>query len=538
MTRIIAFNFVVFLSWQTILLNYIAAQDEILYCKIRNGEEEIHLTWKKTKQLLANENLPIWIANHRKENLNILSSTVEHELKRNFIKENIGNFIFYHDEEKSSAVVFREETKTIHGIIDTRYLIQNLPINECNLGHKVGGDYVIHNEINIDFHKDIKPLDLSVPHNEKNKFKNGKCSRFSLSRNPNKRQRLDDDSDEGKVTTFYPEILLFVPYDVVNSMKDIDSENYLTMIVWQYIIFFNSIDMMFAKLSTENIKIHINLAGIVIEGERNVFSFMKPVNHATPNQYLRYFDVHLTLRSTWQYMQTNRDTFPEDSFDYIFISTSDILWSDIKNERIPGLSGVLNIYAGRKSQSPNRNLLTSAIYKRAPCDFVIASHEIAHLMSIHHEAVSKGYHNDRTQCYAVMTTDGFYCQACLKWSDQSVKELEIYSRTNRNRCFLLNTPRSLYPHGNIMRTLSPSQQCRCYGFEPRFQINSVDNLDEVPETDCNQNLICGRAPHQVNTILPLDGTPCAANKVCWNKVCQDISNVPLLGLLEQMKNKK
>ncbi|KAK0090417.1 hypothetical protein PV325_000699 [Microctonus aethiopoides] len=514
------------------------AQDEILYGKIRNGEEEIHLTWKKTKQFLANENLPIWIAKNRKENFNEISSTVEHELKRNFIKENIGNFIFYHDEEKSSAIVYHKDTKTIHGIIDTRYIIEDLPINECNLGHQVGGDYVKLRDTNIDFHKDIKPLDLSMPHNEKNKFKNEKCSKFCSSENPNKRQRIYENSDKEQVTTFYPEILLFVPYDVVHNMKDIDSDNYLTMIVWHYIKFFNSIDMIFSKLSTENIKIHINLAGIVIEGERRVFSFMQPVNHPTPNQFLRYFNVELMLKSTSQYINENRDIFPEDSFDFVFISTNNILWSDTKNSKVLGLSGVPNIYAGRKSQLPNQMLLAAAIHKGARCEFITASHEIAHLMTIHHESVRKGYRNHMTQCYAIMTTDGYYCQDCLKWTNQNVKSLEIYSRTNRNRCFLLNSPRSLHPHGTIMRALLPSQQCRCYGYESRFQTDSGDNLDEVLQTDCNQNLMCGRAPQQVDTILPLDGTPCAANKVCWNKACQDTSNLLILGLLEEIKNEK
>lgn len=48
---------------------------------------------------------------------------------------------------------------------------------------------------------------------------------------------------------------------------------------------------------------------------------MKPVNHPTPNQFLRYFDIDLMLKSTSEYINANRDTFPEDSFDFIFIST-------------------------------------------------------------------------------------------------------------------------------------------------------------------------------------------------------------------------
>lgn len=49
-------------------------------------------------------------------------------------------------------------------------------------------------------------------------------------------------------------------------------------------------------------------------------------------------------------------------------------------------------------------------------------------MTIRHESVHKGYRNHMTQCYAIMTTDGHYCQDCLKWTNENVKNLEIYSR--------------------------------------------------------------------------------------------------------------
>ncbi|KAK0072419.1 hypothetical protein PV326_000095, partial [Microctonus aethiopoides] len=50
---------------------------------------------------LTNENLPVWTAN-----LSPDGSSVKHKLKPNLIKEDIGEFVMYHDVEQSSAVVY------------------------------------------------------------------------------------------------------------------------------------------------------------------------------------------------------------------------------------------------------------------------------------------------------------------------------------------------------------------------------------------------------------------------------------------------
>lgn len=63
----------------------------------------------------------------------------------------------------------------------------------------MGGNYIKQRGTNIDFHKDIKPLDLSMPHNKKNKFKNGKSSKFCLSENPNKHRRINDNCELPKI---------------------------------------------------------------------------------------------------------------------------------------------------------------------------------------------------------------------------------------------------------------------------------------------------------------------------------------------------
>lgn len=63
------------------------------------------------------------------------------------------------------------------------------------------------------------------------------------------------------------------------------------------------------------------------------------------------------------------------------------------------------------------------------------------------------------------------------------------SREHINRCFFLNEPRSLHPHGYPIRTLSPSQQCDCYGYEP-WPGTNVRIFQYIPffQYDTNQHI--------------------------------------------------
>lgn len=56
---------------------------------IKDGETEIHLNFVRTKRLLANEYLPVWIAKGEKQtSCKNTFGTVQHELKKNVCKYN------------------------------------------------------------------------------------------------------------------------------------------------------------------------------------------------------------------------------------------------------------------------------------------------------------------------------------------------------------------------------------------------------------------------------------------------------------------
>ncbi|KAK0180107.1 hypothetical protein PV327_005782 [Microctonus hyperodae] len=56
----------------------------------------------------------------------------------------VGDFITYHDVEKSSAVVYFKKGNFFNGLVDTRFIISQLPLN--NIGRvayfEVGGPYI------------------------------------------------------------------------------------------------------------------------------------------------------------------------------------------------------------------------------------------------------------------------------------------------------------------------------------------------------------------------------------------------------------
>ncbi|KAK0180215.1 hypothetical protein PV327_005881 [Microctonus hyperodae] len=405
-----------FLSlWPLIFCTCIIAEKDILNCMIKDGETEINLNFIKTKQLLANEHLPVWIAKAREQ------SAYQHEI-------------------------------------------------------------------------------------------------------PTKRQRLDETSDKIPATIFYPEILIFVPYDLIESIQDLHPNNVLTTSVAHFITYFNSVDMLLAILSTDYIKIYLNLAGIVFEDKSNVFDFMEPIHVPSdedPSKKIRYLNARRTLDLVPAYIKANRDIFSHDSFDFYFIPSKIELWSTSLNNEIEGLSGMQEIFVRRLTLS-DECASGFIVYHNNLCEYMTAAHELAHLLDIDHDSDEKGYCDGDEQCYAIMQTAGTFCPDCLKWTNQNIEELQKFAREHRNRCFLLNEPRSLHPHGYPMRTLSRFEQCHCYGYEHWPVNNPREYIDEVRHTDCDKRLICGQDFQKVRAILPLDGTPCANYKVCWNKLCQNI----------------
>ncbi|KAK0077592.1 hypothetical protein PV325_003697 [Microctonus aethiopoides] len=503
------------------ILNH-TAEKEILNCMIKDGKINIHLKFVKTKQLLANEYLPIWTAKAEEE----ASWRQDPGIAHHFMTDNIGTFILYHDVEKSSAVVYYKNTKTLNGMIDTRYKISKMPINECNHGHHIGGQYVQRHEENMNVHNYLKQLDPSVRRNKPTL----ECPKYAnnLHEFHEGRQHLHKTSDRKPETIFYPEILIFVPYDLIEYIRNSHPNNALVTIVKNFIEYFNGVDMLLAKLSTDDIKIHLNIAGIVFEERSDVFGFMKSTyvpSDIHPTKKIQYINVKRTTELASVYLKRNINPFPKDSFDFYFIPSRADLWSPSGNIESAGYAKVAHMFTARQILS--HKYLPGIIVKYGhSTGYVVAAHEIGHLMFFNHESRLKGHYNRDGQCYAIMKEGGAYCPDCLKWTNQNIEELQKFARENLNRCFLLNKPRSLHPHGYPMRTLSRLQQCHCYGYEHWPGTNPRKYTDEVPHTDCDQNLICGQNYEEVYNILPLDGTPCTNNKVCWNEACRDIPYGP------------
>ncbi|KAK0070835.1 hypothetical protein PV326_002030, partial [Microctonus aethiopoides] len=201
--------------------------------------------------------------------------------------------------------------------------------------------------------------------------------------------------------------------------------------------------MLLAKLSTNNIKIHLNLAGIVIESRDHLFPFIK-VSESTPPK----IDSKFTIQTMPDYLIANNNIFPDDSFDFYFVSTG---WQFTLVNDVEICNGVstdpddLDIFEERQEALKDRYTHGSIVHQGIPCEYVTAAHEIAHLLGVKHDPRGVGYTNGYDQCYAIMQEVGQFCTDCLKWSDRSIQNFKKYARENRNRCFLLNSPRSLLP---------------------------------------------------------------------------------------------
>ncbi|KAK0168510.1 hypothetical protein PV327_002301 [Microctonus hyperodae] len=457
---------------QLILLNFIGAQEEILKCMIKDGKNEIHLNLRKTNQLLANVNLPIWMAKGGgTTSCKFDRGAMCHELIPNFMEEHIGDFTAYHDKEKSAAVVYFKNTGTLHGIIDTRYVILRMPLDECNQGHQAGEEYVRRREGYMDVHESLKSLQPLISYNEKiNEYRSGPSTSTQCELSI-KRRRVDSKVDGTQVTTFYPEILVLVTNDVINTLKDGRLRKIsLATIIRYYIEYFNAIDMLLSKLSTDDIKIHLNLAGIVIESKSNLFPFIKVVE-PTPQK----IDTQYTMKTIPDYFETNKDIFPDDSFDFYFLSTKSLLLTNIDFEKtldaaISTDPDFHDTFKRRQDPINERYMLGTMVQHYTLCEYITATHEIAHLLGIKHDPREEGYANAYDQCHAIMQQYAKYCADCLKWTDRSIQNLKKYARENRN----------------------------------------------------------------LPTILPLDGTPCSDSKVCWGRICQNLPLVPKSSSLEEI----
>ncbi|KAK0073092.1 hypothetical protein PV326_013793, partial [Microctonus aethiopoides] len=417
---------------------------KILSALIKNElGEYIHLEWIQTNQYLANEHLPVWKATEYYEKLD---TNQQSKFK---IMKDVGDFITYHDVEKSSAVVYFEKTGTLHGVIGTKYYIDDLPIELLYKCHKVDNTYVKKRSEHLhNVHKFPKPsseiiklfADCNLPSvflrkfNSLNKLKKQDSCSSTTSDLSSSGTSQTDTIDEN----YYVETLVFIGHDIMDLLIDL------------------SIDRHFAK-------------------------------HNSP--------------------------FVQDSFDLIFLMTSRKI--EHNGEAIGLTFSGKDIYHMRQRGKTYDPVPISVMkFERDYDNYCSAAHEIGHSFEIKHDPIKSGKRIGGNQCYGMMQQRNPYCLECLKWSKESVEDLKKYMRENRNRCFLLNYPRSLYPN-KARKFVTSTRQCQCYGFDS-YDLMGGDDVLETPVRDCNSPLLCMKNNHcrtyRKETILPLDGTTCGEKK--------------------------
>lgn len=541
MVEIITINSVIFLLGQVIFLAITKAEFNILETTIvTENNEAISLKWVESASFLANEHLPIWTTGFNlflHQNLDIMKQ--------------IGKFRTYHDPEKSSAVVLFEQWNCIYGVIDVRYDIVCLPLDQLHQYHEIGRSQHVRILQNIqEFPDHPKPLDLSKTSStnsdtrcsdtSSNNFQmlirtiiNSNEPSTSSYRHHNDHNIMDmpttshDDSTpnkrqcmmwqyEDQVITVYPEILIFIPYEISRSTRE------LSTLVVQYLVQFNAVAMLFAKLATHNINIHINIAGIVIEMNRADFKFSHLLEIGNS-------DGQLLLTFIMNYIKVarkkgiNRKQFPDDSFDMFLFSTTDDWYEKATH---PG--GISTEVFDVLTMRNHRLCVRDKIYLGALVDrsrtlqhYVNAAREIAHLMTVQDDPLNRDLCYNGMQCHGIMQSSAQHCPNCLTWSPKSIMHFKEYLSTNTNRCFLRNLPRSLYPYGLPVKSLYPADQCFCYGYFPHCEITHL--ILQHNNNPCKTYLQCVGNPRD-NLIIrgptPLDGTPCENDdKVCWNGKC-------------------
>ncbi|KAK0167974.1 hypothetical protein PV327_001820 [Microctonus hyperodae] len=520
---------------------------------ITENDELIALRWLKAEPFLANEHLPIW-------------TTMQYGsyIQRNYeVMKELGKFTTYYDLEKSSAVILLEEWNCIFGIIDVRYDIICLPLDQLyDHQHKVDASQYVKLLNHYDIPDHVTSIDLSGDTSSssanQDAINSGKTtndfnmliktwvdsssmnqddesSHSHLSQNDEimnspstscadgppsqKRSRV---TYKENVIIVYPEVLIVIPNDIVQTTQE------LSTLVLRYLVLYNAVAMLFAKLASQNIKIHINIAGIIIEKSEDLFpsSFLlKSSNNDGETILIAVADYLNSIRAIESFHQT---LFTPDSFDFFILPTT-YTWKDNKMDTEGISTEVHNLKIARQSTKtilPNKRL--GSIVKHINIKhYINAAREIAHLYDDDPSLMERNSKNDKKQCNAIMHKPCIdHCPTCLTWSDKSIQSFKKYLSTNDNRCFLRNLPRSLHhPYNSPMKTLYPGDQCYCFGYSP---VEMLYLFQGNFETICERKIRCTSInnPYRQFPLIspPIDGTPCEKNdaKVCWAKKCVSI----------------
>ncbi|KAK0080892.1 hypothetical protein PV325_013156, partial [Microctonus aethiopoides] len=257
-----------------------------LYIRVENPMgRPFKLELFKATSYLANEFLPV-VTHGFETNPNVMAD--------------VGEFIVYYDFGECSAVVYFEKLKIFRGVIGTNLFINDLPFNFDSKGvyrlNPVGYPFIMKYEHSFEhifptsnFHlpvnEEIQKNSNVPPSNSIQGVKRPSDSDPGLrSKHQRSKRALNEENYEAKSNVSrngmdyirkrrgarnqnrYLEILVFVTHDIAQIFENFFGPNeYIQWIVRYYIVYFNSIDMMFRKLRIPRNIICINIAKIVIE---------------------------------------------------------------------------------------------------------------------------------------------------------------------------------------------------------------------------------------------------------------------------------
>ncbi|KAK0084777.1 hypothetical protein PV326_006160, partial [Microctonus aethiopoides] len=271
---------------------------------------------------------------------------------------------------------------------------------------------------------------------------------------------------EERVIVVYPEILIVIPYEIVQTTEK------LTTLVLRYLVQYNAVAMLFAKLASQNIKIHINIAGMIIEKSKDQFPSSLLFESSDNNGKAILMAVTNYLNSVRAIESIHQTLFVPDSFDFFILPTT-YNWKDNELDPKGKSSKIHNLQIARKNKNPQlSNIRLGSIVKHINMKhYINVAREIAHLMTVQDDdllLMIKNLRNNNKQTHGIMQMFcNNYCPTCLTWSEKSIQSFKEYLSLNDNRCFLRNLPRSLHhPYNSPMKTLYPADQCYCFGHLP------------------------------------------------------------------------
>ncbi|KAK0077484.1 hypothetical protein PV325_003910, partial [Microctonus aethiopoides] len=473
--------------------------DELETEIITENDELIALKWlKASESFLANEHLPIWT-----------TMQVGDVVERNYeVMKELGKFTTYYDLEKSRLLFYLRNGT--FGIIDVRYDIICLPLDQLrDYQHKVDeSQYVrvitpyyfpdhmtpqddlsdgtssaspnhdirdsdkttndfnmlIKTWVNSDFPLMSQDDKSSHSHlSESDKVMNSPSISCHEGSSRHKCPRVDY---EERVIVVYPEILIGIPYEIVQTTEK------LTTLVLRYLVQYNAVAMLFAKLASQNIKIHINIAGMIIEKSKDQFPSSLLFESSDNNGKAILMAVTNYLNSVRAIESIHQTLFVPDSFDFFILPTT-YNWKDNELDPKGKSSKIHNLQIARKNKNPQlSNIRLGSIVKHINMKhYINVAREIAHLMTVQDDdllLMIKNLRNNNKQTHGIMQMFcNNYCPTCLTWSEKSIQSFKEYLSLNDNRCFLRNLPRSLHhPYNSPMKTLYPADQCYCFGHLP------------------------------------------------------------------------